>query len=602
MTTAPRGAPWARAAGAAVLCLALAAWQTAPAWASRGAGLIVGGGEEPDWHGTLWTWWWTWEAIASGRPFWEVAQNFHPVGQRPLAWFNVVDALSFGPLIHLLGPIRGYNLACILVLASTGLGGAALGRAAGCSPRGALLAGLALQLSTFVSTELVQGRVGQAWLLPALLAVAALTRLAQAPSRRRALSAGLLTALCGYTYWFYGLFVAAAGAAILVVAPGDRRRRFVPSLQAAALCLGCMLPALIVLLGAWSAQPGVTGTADPILGSHPLAAGSHALSFAISTAHWPLWPVLDTPLDLSDKRVHPLALGLAALGALGLGRSKAAAGRLAWLLTAGAGWVLTLGPYLRTRAGVQDIPLPWLLLHDHLPFFSRLWWPERAELLVWVGLVPLMGLAVDGLLERRPWPRWWARLGFLAILGGLVLPHRSQPLRAGPTPPVDLQLYGGVDGAILTLPVMGDEHSRKLLWLQAHHGHPILGGLGDHLPGHRPVAFEDFVGENPLLAYLRDLSSGRAAETTVQPEDVRSLRDAGFTTVVADAAGVRPGLDRRWMATWDAALQPLLGLPDVRVPAGLAWQLQVPDGPVTLPALGPVERGVPSRPVGPLQR
>lgn len=595
--------------GLALALSVVAGWQLHLAFSPPpipGAPLpLVGGGEQPDWAGTVWTWWWFGEAVRTGANPLIASHTFFPVGHRPLAWFNLLDAIIFAPLIHGLGPRVGYNVACGLMLTTVGLSGAALGRLVQLPLAAAGLVGVALQTSPFVTTELLQGRAGQAWVaLPvlALVVLAGLLRPARHPWRWA--GAGVLVGLSGYLYWFYGLFVGIGGGLLAIAStpPPALRHRLARFGTAAAVALVCIAPAAGALALGWTEQPGVIGAADPIVAAEPLAHGEQSLAFAIRTAHWPGWPIWDAPGDLTDKRVHPVVLLLALLGLFVRPPAPLPGGRRAWLAVATAGWVLTLGPFLRGLHGVHAIPLPWLWLHDAVPMFSRLWWPERAELLVWVGLG---GLASAGLAwgwERLPGGAPARAVGLVVALA-LLLGFRARPLPAGPAPTIDPDLYAPLDGALLTVPVMGDDdHGRKLLWAQAHHKRPILAGLGDHLPGHRPAPYEDFVRDNPLLAGLHALSVGPTQPTTVHPKDVAALREVGFRWVVFDAHATRPGLERRWAAAWTRALTPVLGPPDLRRPSGLAWRLDAMEAPAVMPAQGAVEAGIRDQPLAPLHR
>ena len=101
---------------------------------------------------------------------------------------------------------------------------------------------------------------------------------------------------------------------------------------------------------------------------------------AIHQSLGPLWPVWSPEWEPADLRLPSSLLVLAAAGALMPGRGTR---RLRWVAIAGLGWSLTLGPWLRSLAGDPlPIPLPWLLLHEFVPGFERLWWPIRASVLV----------------------------------------------------------------------------------------------------------------------------------------------------------------------------------------------------------------------------
>ena len=58
-----------------------------------GNGLILGGGDQPDWTGTAWAYWWTGYAITNGINPFDGQWNFYPIGQRPLAQYNLLELL-----------------------------------------------------------------------------------------------------------------------------------------------------------------------------------------------------------------------------------------------------------------------------------------------------------------------------------------------------------------------------------------------------------------------------------------------------------------------------------------------------------------------------
>ena len=67
------------------------------------SGLIIGGGDQPDWTGTAWAYWWTGYALTHGFNPFDGQWNFFPVGQRPLAQYNLLDALIAWPLLKIFG-------------------------------------------------------------------------------------------------------------------------------------------------------------------------------------------------------------------------------------------------------------------------------------------------------------------------------------------------------------------------------------------------------------------------------------------------------------------------------------------------------------------
>ena len=83
--------------------------------------------------------------------------NFYPVGQRPLAQYNLLDAFLAYPFLKLFGMYTGYNLFATVIVYSSAWGMHILARTAGASLLPALFAGIALETSSFLLLELQHG-------------------------------------------------------------------------------------------------------------------------------------------------------------------------------------------------------------------------------------------------------------------------------------------------------------------------------------------------------------------------------------------------------------------------------------------------------------
>ncbi|HCH66760.1 MAG TPA: hypothetical protein DFR83_28415, partial [Deltaproteobacteria bacterium] len=163
--------------------------------------------------------------------------------------------------------------------------------------------------------------------------------------------------------------------------------------------------------------------------------------------------------------------------------------------------------------------------------------------------------------------------------------------------PFDGELYAQVDGPILTVPMMAPiPDIRFVLWLQVLHQKPITGGLGEHLPGHLPSAWEQFVDNNRLLDVLRDANTERLTQRVVTPADIELLREAGLRWVVIDSAVLTRERPAAWMQRHRSILSSIWGAPDVSTDQGFAWRLdpipetvRIPDQP--LPPVRPPSDG-----------
>ena len=577
---------------AAAVLAALAAWALGPALRDGG---IVGGGEQPDWTGSLWAMWWFGEALSQGRLPWEASANWVPNGQGPVGYLNLMDAAIGAPLVHALGPARGYNAACWLTLWLSGAGTWLSARLLRAGRAGALVAAACVMLSPWLLLELTAGRVAQALVVAPVLALALLALLRDGRGGRMvAVAAGALVAAAALTYWFHGLFVVLA-AGVLWLLPGARPRRETLrplALAAATTAILCGAPVLM-LAGDFTALPGMQRALPAVLDHGPLGRDSFSLNMAIARSPGALWPVWSPEWEPADLRLPLMMLGL---GALGVALPGAGPRRVRWSAVAALGWMLTLGPWMRWSGGAPlPIPLPWLALHDLLPGFSRLWWPVRASVLAVPALALLAGRGVGALATRLP--RW--RGPAAALLSALVLAEilgrgAYLPSPRGPGRPFAATLYAQLDGALVTTPVLGRSgDARHLLWLQAHHGHPVLAGLGEHLPAHVSSEQAAFVRANGLLRALHDVAWDRFEGGTVTPADVTALQAAGFRWVVVDPAAYRLGREGPWARQHREVLDVVFGPPAHTEGMASAYAITVPPVAVTLTGLRPIEPDIP---------
>lgn len=575
----------ARASWPLLLYLAVGVYITWEVWRFKLA--LLGGGDEPDWTGTLWTYWWTSHALVHGLNPAHGTLDFYPVGISPVAQYNLLDAVLASPFILLLGPVRGYNLFGLLALVGTALSMHRLARVAGAGPLAAAVAGLTLECSTFLGYEISEGRLSQVLLAPMLLAMSGLYQLSLGGARRRtAVGTGLLVATTFLGYWYYGLFLLFGAAALwlaeLRALDGRRLRQLA---LAAAITVALCAPFVLALVHAYAQLPGVQRPMEAEgfdYGAY--GRGEFSLNMAINQSLWPGWPVMTFGGSHEDHRVPLVTLALALVGVLIRGR------RLRWLGVALVGWVLSAGPYLRDMMGnPRPYKLPYLFLYDHLPMFSRLWWPNRLAVLVWIGLAVLAALGLEAMLS---WARGRGRAftPILAALVGLALAwdarHRNTylPPDARPGRPVAMQIYKHLEGAIITVPVLGhDPSSRHLLWFQVFHGQPILSGLGAHLTAHRPPGYEDYIRNNGLLNALRAASEGEAGGQTITPYDVSSLRRDGFVWAVVEPMAMSAISRGEQSRNFNQIFTALWGKADLVSGPTNAWRVSPLIGTVKLP-------------------
>ena len=563
------------------VCLGVAVVQTWGAWTSS-VPVLVGGGMEPDWTGTAWAWWWTWEALLQGANPVAGGWNLWPVGHAPVAQYNLVDATVLGWAIHVLGPTRGYNLGCLLTLASTGVAGARLARVAGASWKPALVGGLALQCSSYLACEVSQGRVGQALIAFLVLAFAELVRLSRGEGTRwHPVMVGALAALTALSYWFYGLFLAFAALPFVLGGLARAPKTIAPRLMGAvATCLVLCAPALWALAAVGDDLAGLGRPYTADLVPVDWTQGKVGLAMAMGDSPYPWWPLDNASIKGIQRRP-----GLVLLGLVGLALWRAPKGtRWPWVCTLAIGWVLSLGPWVRVAPrSWLPIPLPWLALDAIIPYFGRLWWPRRWEVVVLLATTPLVALAVQGV--RRRWVVVVLTIGMFAELFTLT---GGWPVKAEAPPHYDPVLYSGTSGPLLTMPLAAPvNQSRFVLWMQIIHGQPVSSGLGDHLDGHRPARWLDYIDSNAVLDTLRDAGTEEMGTRTIQPQDVEDLTRDGFGWAVLDPQALPSQGRGAWVRRYALILTAIWGQPEVTRPGGAArWKLHPIDGPRQTPKMG----------------
>jgi hypothetical protein len=567
---------------ACLLYLVVAACELGPCWWGE-AGLLVGGGNQPDWTGTAWTFWWVAHAISEGLNPTVVSGNFYPVGQAPLSQYNALDGLLAAPLVWAFGVGAAYNLFALLAVWTTAIGSHVLARTAGASHGAAVVAGLSLPTSHYMVRELEQGRLSQAFLLPWLLGLAGLVRLARGEGRPRlAVLTGLAVAATHLGYWYYGLFLTMAAIPFWLAGWREWRRTLPWLLLAAVVTVLFCGPAVVHLSQTWSDLPGVARDLPASRVVSTLARGEMGLNEVIRNSSWLGWPFIDTALPTNGRLSLPLVL--LALLPLPWGPRD----RWLWLSVAVVGYLLTIGPFVKVQDGsVRAMWLPYLLLYDHLPFFERLWWPNRGAIIVVAAVGTLAALHLDMLAARLP--RWRPLLlGIAALACALDLPLRlgGFPVPAAAPPTYESAVYDKLDGALITLPVDGsDAQARDALWMQTQHQRPISIGLGSWIEGHRPPGWQEWVEGNKLVRALSLLSERKWDQRqVVRVADVEALRAQGFRWIVLDPQLWTSKLRQPWTVAHRTVLSELWGAADLSSNGVLAWRIEPLRRDVALPA------------------
>jgi len=586
-------------------------------WVTRGVWLLpdrlIGGGDMPDWSGTAWAFWWTAEALGSGQNPFVATHNFFPVGQSPVSQYNLVDAILAAPLVWVFGTRVAYNLFATFCLVLDGFFTAVLARSVGATRVSAALAGLFVETSQFVLIEISDGRLSQVLLPFFLLGLLTQHRLAQGKgSRGWAVIAGFAMAATAITYWYYLVFLAISAIPLWLATrkEWDPKRLGHLGLSVGVGLVLC-LPMVVRLMGLAADLPGMERPSEAWMDVGELDRGEFGLAVATVTSNGFFWPFVHTVQDQSDKHLSRVLIAVLIAGCWlrWHGYRQAKKGEAVaktelfppwrqWMWVAVLGWVFSLGPWAKAWDGTPvAVPLPFLALHDYVPYFSRFWWPNRFELLVVVGTAVAAALLLDRLSDvvwrrslRRASPNFLPIVVLIAAISEIGAQLTSKPLPAIGLPAYDAGLYGDLEGALITLPLNGNsDDGRYNLWLQTYHGLPISGGLGDHLADHRPPGFDDFVQGNAVLGMLAKLSQGLTEPVRIQPSDVEGLLEAGFAWVVIDQRLFRSGSQHNGGAEENVqnqgtksekvkslglSLTSMWGPPEVESATGAAWRIR----------------------------
>jgi len=556
-------------------------WMTGPVWVAEEPSFI-GHWDALDLPGSIWAHWWVAESIANGQnPFVDTV-SFQPIGLDPVLQYNLIDAIVGAPWVWLLGLRVGYNVATVVALTTTGFGAYILARNAQMTWRGAIFVAIALQSSSTMALELYEGRLSQFLLVFLLLSLAALQKLIHtARNGKVAIWLGVSAALTALVYWYAGLFLILAATAMIVVSRKQlNRQRLTWLIYSAAVGALCVLPFVSELASQWASLPGMQRGTEGATFATNIVSLKTGHDIAIENSRWVLWPVLSRANQEAGHQIGLLSL-LFVFFAL---RQKSS-GLRPWLTMAAIGWVLALGPVFHGYSSTTEITAPLGWLQELSPIFARMWWPQRFEILTALGVSMAAGMGLDlWLKERKKSTIWWILAVMLSVADA---PLRSGvlPSRASVEPTVYPDLYKGLDGAVITTPIHPPvqilNHQR---FAQTQHGLPIINGNGEHIPGHAPDAWTEWVKASKILMGLSTLQTDQSVDITIEPKDVQYVIDAGFRYASVDPSVYPTSVGRNWAATHGAAFSQIWGEPLRRHRGGAVWAIKPIHAPITVSA------------------
>ncbi|MFN7144489.1 MAG: hypothetical protein ACK4YP_11975, partial [Myxococcota bacterium] len=525
------------------------------------------GREYVDAWGTQWFYWFVGRQVALGEGFGHSDLFFHPWGKDIYLHTggNVLDGILAWPLRWLLGPVAGYNLFVLAIVATNGWAMRRLLVRLGAGAEAAALAAVFFAFNPWVLHELRDGRPTQALLAFVLLFCADYLALDRDPRPWLPSRAGLWLALAGLTYWYNALFLGmAAGVLALarVAAGPDRARTFARHAAAGVVALALVAPFAFPMLGAedvpglldvekWTLTSWVPTTKEGI------DVGLYAFDpLTLRSGFYALKDDGGMAFIREDQNLFAAQVLLFVLGALlAPGRVRVAA-----LVFAGVSLLVAVGP------AVGSVPNPvYYALVKSTSIFQRLWWPSRALVLLQIAAALLAAFVFTRLRGRAPWVAagvgaWW----FAELHGSALGPMATW--EAG-IPAAYRCLAEADEGAIIELPYA---HTQAHLYYQTIHGRPIFGGMVEDNPVFAPEEQVLIQQNNSFIAVVLDQAAAGAKPPDFTEVDRIELDTMGYRWVVLDKRayidigdqGARIGTSLEGRGRWvRRTLTTLLGAP-----------------------------------------
>lgn len=434
----------------------------------------------------FWNIWWLKVALFARTDPYVTDLWFAPDGAdlslHTLALFNgllgLLPQLAAGPLV-------AYNVVTLLTIALAGLTTFLLARHLTGSAGAAFVAGLAFAGSPYLLGHLNVGHLNVAALAPLPLFLLGLLRAAEG-SRASLLVAAASLAVSALSEWHTTIFALMAGGVLIgwqALLAAQRRSAWSAPPRAVAACVlgGLLLLPLALRTARAVAEAG--GRAE--LGERWAERHSaNLLAYLLPQDLHPLWNGLITTWRernlqevLTEGRV---SLGLTVLLLAGLGLLAQRQRAVPWLVIAGLGIMLGLGPVLHVGQREFDIVMPFDLF-DLLPYADVSRTPARFSVLAVLALAVLLAFGVRWLAGRFAWR--WSPVVTAGIAGLLVVAEfwtAPYPLTVPPDAVLAERIGREIaasdpQGTVLTLPYRAAEQER--LYHQVYHGRPIFGGF-----------------------------------------------------------------------------------------------------------------------------
>ena len=399
-------------------------------------------GEGVDLYGTFWFYWWT--SISIGGELDTTQLLFYPYGKDVFSHTgsNVVDAVLSIPFQKAFG-IPNYQPYFILfILQINAICFEQYARVWSTERIKIACGTVVFTFMPYFCWELAGGRITQVLVFPALIALYYFEQLLRKGGLKYAVASGLMTALQGWVYWFYGYFLGFFLIWRVIVSP-QFKSRWKELLVAFLTCVLSVFPAVWKMYIKYD-QGAVPGLEPTFINNvHPMLSG------------YVLWEPGNVPV------FSFISVSLLFICAV-WGQHKKV--WLGWLIIS---LLVATGPASLWED--ESIQMPHYTLLQEIPFFSRLWFPYR--ILSCLSVALMLGVVLSKVHSTVM--VLLTVFYFVEISSWGLFPFHTSPLDNG-------QIYIDLDqqGALFEIPLGVVKPSH---YHQIYHNRAISGGMGENL-------------------------------------------------------------------------------------------------------------------------
>ena len=462
----------------------------------------------------------TLDTLALRWAFWHPEAHFFPIGWNATSVTpNVLDHLLFAPLLSLTFPLAD-NLWWLSQLWISLVCAHVYGATLSDHPHSGWMGGVTLLLCDSLIREMAWGHAPQAMWWAPLCTLIALERWQQTNERRWLIGSGIALGVSGWCYLYFMPFIALISLPI-----------WFKQIQSAFIwgLIGVLtVSGNLFWLYAHTPEMLAVPTPPPIDGKSLTTIHSATVS-----SFWH-----GSPVDISNQ-ISVIWMMVVCAGGYRLWTEKP---RHFWMGT------LSICLGLGLIAGSN---LPFMDLLSHLPFMSRLLWPERFGILIVIGMVVLV--------SHVPKARWIIPLAFIEF----TVRSHNLPLHTTSLDPWQClrSLENTEQGAILELPLKdGDPLYNQQSLRQRLHKHPLV----------NPFVLPPFV--SPPLGWnsiqQMEAIQGIDGERTLSEKHIVDLRTLGVRIILVD----RVLLPETKQQQIQSRLQSILGAP-TNLQCAYVWYL-----------------------------